>query len=112
MSHRGHTQANLVHDGDAGGLGLGVELLHGRRDVAGGDDVHLLADGGLDDLRVEGVRDKADDEVMLANLSVQRLLIVDVQRDGVGVGDADRERLGRRERAAGCLSVAELVWGT
>lgn len=38
-------QPNLVHDGDAGRLSLGVELHHGGRHVASRHDMLLVADG-------------------------------------------------------------------
>lgn len=101
-------QANLVHDGNAGCFGLGVELEHGRRDVAGGDHILLVADGRLDDGGVEGVGDQADDQVVLGHLGVQRLVVGHVERDGMRVLDALGELLGRGQGAAGCV----LHWST
>lgn len=60
----------------------------------------LLTDGGLDDGGVEGVGDQADDEVVLGNLSVESLVIVDVEGDGGGALDASGEGLGGLEGAA------------
>lgn len=96
------TQANLVHDGDAGILALLVELQHGRGNVAGGDDVLLLTDGGLDDSGVEGVGDQADDEVVLGDLGVEGLVVGNIERDGSGILDAGGESLGGLEGSAGC----------
>lgn len=111
-------EADLVHDGDAGSLGLGGQLLHGGADVAGGHDMLLGADGRLDDLGVEGVRDQGDDEVMLANGGVEGLLVVDIEGDRVGVGDAGGELLGRGEGPAGCerlgmpsMLAGGMLWG-
>lgn len=106
ISKRKPTQANLVHDRDARILALLVELHHGRRHVAGGDDMLLLADSGLDDSGVERVGDQADDEVVLGDLRVEGLLVGDVERDGVGVLDAGRERLGVLQSPAGCRASA------
>lgn len=96
------TKANLVHDGDAGLLGGLVQLHHGGRDVARGDDVLLGPDGGLDDGRVPGVGDQADDEVVLGDLGVEGRVVAGIERDGGGALDAVGELLGRLERAAGC----------
>ena len=53
-------KTDLVENGDAGGLGLSVERLHGWRDVRSGDDMLLAADSGLDDDGVVGVGDQAE----------------------------------------------------
>ena len=95
------TKANLVHDGDAGLLGGLVQRHHGGRDVARGDDVLLGPDGGLDDGRVPGVGDQADDEVMLGDLGVEGRVVAGIERDGGGALDAVGELLGRLKRAAG-----------
>ena len=84
VSVRGVThwiQPNLVHDGDAGRLGLLVELHHGRRDIARCHDMLFISDGRLHDDGVESVRDQADDKVMLNNFGIEGLLVVDVERD-------------------------------
>ena len=81
---RAMTNAYLVHDGDAGLLGLGVQFRNCRRNIAGGHDVLLVANGGLDNEGVEGIRNQADYEVVLGNLLVQSFGIVDVQGDCVG----------------------------
>ena len=72
-------QTNLVHDGDTSLLALLIQLHHGGGDVAGRDDVLLLADGRLDDGGVECVGDERDDNVDLGNLGVEGLSIVDVE---------------------------------
>ena len=87
-------KTNLVHDGNASLLGRSIELQHGRADVAGRDDMLLVADSRLDDGGVVRVRDQADDKVMLGNLGVQGLLVVDIEGDGVCVLDARGELLG------------------
>ena len=81
-------ETDLVHDGDARGLGLGVKLHHGGRDIAGGDDILLVADGRLDDGGVEGVGDQADDEIVLSNDGIEGAVVGHIERDGVGVLDA------------------------
>lgn len=94
------TQTNLVHYGDTGVLGLLVQFHHSGRNVARGDHMLLLADGGLDDCGVEGVRDQADNQVMLANLSIKCLIVGYVEGDGGGMLNALGERLGRSEGPA------------
>jgi hypothetical protein len=94
-------KTNLVHDGDAGGLGLLVQLLHGGGDVGGGDDVLLGLDGGFDDGGVEGVRDEGDGHVMLGDGGLEGGGVVDIEADGLGVGIVGGELLGRGEGAAG-----------
>lgn len=93
--------ADLVEDGDAGFLALGVEGLHGGGDVGSSDYVLLLADGGLDDGGVVGVGDQADDKVDLCDLRVESVGVGDIEADGGGVADAFCEGLGLLESAAG-----------
>lgn len=100
-------EADLVHDGDAGLLGGGVQLQHGRADVAGGDDMLLLADGRLDDLGVEGVWDQGDDEVVLGDGGVEGLCVVDIEGGRLCALDAGGELLGGLEGPAGCREVGE-----
>lgn len=90
----GLTEADLVHDSDAGILALLVKLHHGRRDVAGGNDILLLADSGLDDGSVVSVWDQGDDEVVLGNLSVESLVVADIESDGRGTLGTGGEGLG------------------
>jgi hypothetical protein len=70
---------NLVHDGDTSLLCLSIELHHGGRDVRGGDDVLLLADGRLDDGRVERIGDQADDDVNFGDFRIEGLVVVDIE---------------------------------
>lgn len=57
--------ANLVHDRDSSFLDFFLKLLHCRRDVAGRDNILLVADSALDDVYVECVGDETDDYVNL-----------------------------------------------
>jgi hypothetical protein len=98
-------ETNLVHDGDTRGLGLLVQLEHGRRDVARRDNILLVADGRLDDGGVEGVGDQADDKIVLSNLSVESLVVGYVERDGVSILDTLGELLSAGEGAAGCVGI-------
>ncbi len=66
----------------------------------------LQSDGGLDDVDVEGVGDQADDQVVLRELGVQGLVVGNVKRDGGGILDTGRERLGGFESPAGCRGVS------
>lgn len=65
----------------------------------------LLVDSCLDDGRVVGVWDQADHESVLADLCLQGLGIVDIERDWVGVRETLRELLCRFESSAGCGGV-------
>lgn len=94
------TQANLIHDGDTGVLGLLVQLHHGRGYIARGNYVLLLADGGLDDCGMEGIGDQADNQVVLANLSIQCLVVGHIEGNGGGMLNTLGERLGGREGSA------------
>lgn len=61
----------------------------------------LVSDGGLDDGGVVGVRDQADDQVVLGNGSIESLFVVDVEGDGRGKVDALGELLCFLESSAG-----------
>lgn len=102
------TKANLVHDSDARILALLVELEHSRGDVARSDDVLLLSDGGLDDGGVEGIRDQADDKVVLGHLGVEGGIVGHVEGDGRSILDTGRQGLCGFESPASCkrLSVS------
>lgn len=102
------TYTNLVHDGNAGGLGLSIELHHSGRDVASGNDVLLLANSRLNDGGMEGIRDQADDKVMLGDLSIESLIVGDIEGDGGGVLDTLRELLSRGKSTAGCRTQAQM----
>lgn len=78
-------EADLVHHDDTGSLYLRLELLHGVRDVRGGDDVLLGLDRGLDDSGVEGVWNQGDDNVVLADSVEERIGIGYIQREGGNV---------------------------
>lgn len=69
----------------------------------------LLSDGRLDDGSVKGVRDQADDKVVLGELGIQGLVVGNIERDGSGILNAGRERLGRFEGPACCGSVSGLT---
>ena len=97
---------DLVHDGDASLLGSGVQLQHGRADVAGCDDMLLLADSRLDDLGMEGVGDQGDGEVVLGDSSVEGLYVVDIEGCRPGVRDSGGELLGGQEGPAGYRDAA------
>lgn len=98
---------NLVHDGDASILGGLVELEHGGGDVAGSDDMLLLADSRLDDGSVESVGDQADDEVVLGDFGVKGLVVVDIEGNSLGELDAVSEGLGGLDVSASCNLLAE-----
>jgi hypothetical protein len=94
------TEANLVHDGDTGLLALLVELHHSGRDVGGGDDILLGADGRLDDGSVESVGNQGDGEVDSLHGLVESSIIADVEGDGLGVLEALGQLLGALEGTA------------
>lgn len=61
----------------------------------------LGLDGGLDDESVEGVGNERDDQVILANLVLERSSVRDVERDGAGVLETLGESFGAVKSAAG-----------
>lgn len=69
----------------------------------------LLSDGGLDDGGVEGVRDQADDKIVLGELGVESLIVGDIERDGAGVLDTGRERFGGFKSSASYRSVSYMA---
>lgn len=93
-------KANLVHDCDSGVLGSLIELQHSWGDIAGCDDVLLVADRRLDDLCVEDVWDEGDDKVVLSHDGVECSCVVDVDGDSLGVLDAFGELLRALEGTA------------
>jgi hypothetical protein len=62
----------------------------------------LGLDGGLDDEGVEGVGNERDDQVVLANLLLERIGVGDIEGDGAGVLEALGEGFGAIKGAAGC----------
>lgn len=64
-------KANLVHDDDPSLLRLFVELPDSRRNVAGGHDIGLALDGGLDDSGVVGIGNERDDEIVGSNFALE-----------------------------------------
>jgi len=60
----------------------------------------LLANGRLDDGRVEGIGDQADDQVVLGDLGVQGTVVGDIEGDGGGILDTSRERFRVLESSA------------
>lgn len=61
----------------------------------------LGLDGGLDDKSVECVRDQGDDQVILADLVLERCCVRDVEGDGAGVLQALGESFGAVKSTAG-----------
>lgn len=95
-------QTDLVHDRDTSLLALLVQLHHGRRDVRRRHDILLGADGRLDDQRVEGVGDQGDGQVILLKNLVQRIGVVDVEGNRLGVLETFAQFPGALEGSAGC----------
>jgi hypothetical protein len=62
----------------------------------------LGLDGGLDDKGVEGVGDERDDQVVLADLLLERIGVGDVEGDGAGVLETLGESFGAVKSTAGC----------
>lgn len=61
----------------------------------------LALDGSLNDQRVVGVGDQADDQVMLAHSSLQRSRILHIQGRGFAARTAAHQIAGGGQRAAG-----------
>lgn len=70
---------DLVEHGDARLFSRSIKLHHGGRDVRGCDNVLLLADGGLDHSSVISVRNQADNNIDLSNLSIEGFSVVDIE---------------------------------
>lgn len=68
----------------------------------------LLTDSRLDDGSVEGVGDQGDDKIVLGDLSVEGLVVGDIEGDGGGVLDALGELLSRGKSTAGCCTQAQM----
>jgi hypothetical protein len=49
---------------------------------------------------MEGIRDQADDQIVLCNFGIESVVICDVERDGMGVLDTFRELLSALEGSA------------
>lgn len=62
----------------------------------------LGADGGLDDIGVEGVGDQGDGEIDLLQGLVKSSIIGDIKGDGLGVLEALAELLSTLEGSASC----------
>lgn len=95
-----NTKTNLVHDSDSSILGLLVQLHHGGGNVARGHNILLLSDRRLDDGSMEGVRNQADDQVMLGNLGIQSLGIGNIERNRCRELHASGQALGSLEGSA------------
>lgn len=73
----------------------------------------LGADGGLDDIGVEGVGDQGDGEVNLLQSLVKSSIVGDIEGDGLGVLEAFAELLSTLEGSAGCWGIVDdgqLCW--
>lgn len=100
-------QTDLVQDRNACLCGLVLEFQHGRGDVAGCDDILLLANGRFDDSGMEGIRDQRDDQVDFGNFGVECFVVGDIEGDGTGVLDASSKGFGTLERSTGYIRLAE-----
>jgi hypothetical protein len=60
----------------------------------------LLSNGTLDDLGMKSIWDQTDDQIMLANLRIECLLVGYIERDGSCELDALGELLRRFEGSA------------
>jgi hypothetical protein len=95
------TYTNLVHNGDPRVLYLLFKLEHGWGDITRGDNVLLVSDRGLDDGRVEGVWDQANNKIVLCYRSVEGLVVGDIEGDWLCELDALGELLCTAESSAG-----------
>lgn len=102
------TYTNLVHDSDARILSLLIKLHHSRGDVASGHDILLVANGGLDYIGMENVRDQADNKIMLGDSSIQSSGVSDIERDSLCELNTLRELLGAVKTSAGYIWLCQL----
>jgi hypothetical protein len=94
-------QPNLVEHNDPRIFGSLIKLPHRRAHIAGSDNMRLALDSGLDHLRVVGVRNQGDNEIVFGDGLVKSLFVVDVERDGGSVGEVGTEGLGTSQSTAG-----------
>lgn len=103
-----NTKTNLVHDSDSGILALLVQLHHGGGNVARSHNILLVSNRRLDDGSMEGIRNQADDQVMLGDLGIQGLGISNVERNRRRELHASGKALGRLEGSACCLQLVSI----
>jgi hypothetical protein len=102
-------KSDLIQDGNSCIFALLIQLQHCRRNVTGCDNILLVPDRRLDDGRVESVWDQGDDEVVLCNRSIERLVICNIERDWDRKLDAFREFLRALESSASWRKLAIVV---
>lgn len=95
------TYTNLVHNCDSCVFCLLFKLEHGCGDITRGDNVLLVSDRGLDDGRVEGVWDQANNKIVLCYRSVKGFVVSDIEGDWLCELDALGELLCAVEISAG-----------
>jgi hypothetical protein len=77
-------QTDLVHNCDSCILALLIKLQHSRRDIRSGNDVFQLSYSRFDNGSMIRVWDQTDDQVVLCDLSIEGLLIANIERYWVG----------------------------
>lgn len=101
-------KANLVEYDYTSSLCLGIELSHGRVDVAGGDNVRLALDSCTNNSSMIRVGDEGNHKVMFSDCLFQSFSIINIERNSGGGGKRTSECLGRREGPTSCLIVRTL----
>lgn len=95
------TYSNLVHNGDTRVLYLLFKLEHAWGDVTCGHNILLVSDRRLDDGRVKGVRDQANDKIVLCYSSVKGFVVGDIKGNWICKLNTLRELLCAVESSAG-----------
>jgi hypothetical protein len=68
----------------------------------------LLSDGRLDDCRMKGIWDQADDQIVLRNCGIKGFLVGDIEGDWMGILDAFGELLGTFESSASYPTISPI----
>lgn len=69
------TYTNLVHNSDPRILNLLFKLKHSWRDITRGNNILLVSNGRLDDGRVKGIWDQANDKIMFCYRRVEGFFV-------------------------------------
>jgi len=94
-------ETDFVQHHDSGSLSFFIEGTHRGGYIAGGDNMSLSFDGGLDDRSMESVGNEGNDEVVFSNRGVESIRIVDINRNSSGVRQVGCEGFSACKGSAG-----------
>lgn len=101
------TYSDLVHNGDSCVLCLLFKLEHAWGDITCSHNILLVSDRRLDNGRVKGVRDQANDKIVLCYSRVKCFVVGDIQGDWICKLMTLTELLCAVESSAGCRALVE-----